>query len=165
LPHLSGSIPELADWRIGIMSPTEQIDAITPVKLVLDLFETSAEFERNVIRERTNAGRVAAPARGRLGGRPKKLADPKQLALAQQLDDPGQTDIAAIGTTLGISRATLHRAIEHEQCDKAKRSSALPISRAALAWPPRPSEPAKSGADAKATPHIQIVDQEATGSS
>jgi len=68
-----------------------------------------AEFERDLIRERTNAGLRAARARGRLGGRPKKLADPKKLALAQRMYDEGGTDIATICQTLGISRATLYR--------------------------------------------------------
>jgi len=57
----------------------------------------------------------ASPQRdrgGRLGGRPKKLADPKQLALARQLYHAGQTDIATICQTLGVSRATLYRALK-----------------------------------------------------
>jgi DNA invertase Pin-like site-specific DNA recombinase len=70
-----------------------------------------SHFERDLIRECTNAGPAAARARGRLGGRPKKLADPKKLALAQQLYAAGQTDIATICQTLGLSRATLYRAI------------------------------------------------------
>jgi len=74
-----------------IAALAEQIDTTTPGgKLVFHLFGALAEFERDLIRERTNAGLAAARARGRLGGRPKKLADPKQLALAQQLYDAGQ---------------------------------------------------------------------------
>ena len=71
-----------------------------------------AEFERDLIRERTQAGLAAARARGRLGGRPKKLTDVKQLELARTLSDGGQTDIATICRTLGISRATLYRALK-----------------------------------------------------
>jgi len=73
-------------------------------------FGALAEFERDLIQERTHAGLAAARARGRTGGRPKKLADPKQLALARALHDGGQTDVATICATLGISRATLYRA-------------------------------------------------------
>jgi len=82
------------------------------------LFGSLAEFERDLIRERTNAGLAAARARGRLGGRPKKLADPKKLALAQQLYDAGQTDIATICRTLGISRATLYRSLSDGASEK-----------------------------------------------
>jgi DNA invertase Pin-like site-specific DNA recombinase len=72
-----------------------------------------AEFERDLIRERTHAGLAAARARGRLGGRPKKLADPKELELARTLYDGGQTDIDTICATLGISRATLYRYLKN----------------------------------------------------
>ena len=73
------------------------------------MFGALAEFERDLIRERTQAGLAAARARGRLGGRSKKLADTKQLELAHTLYTGGQTDIATICRTLGISRATLYR--------------------------------------------------------
>jgi DNA invertase Pin-like site-specific DNA recombinase len=110
LQHLLTTITELAERGIGFKSLTEQIDTTTPGgKLVFHLFGSLAEFERDLIRERTNAGLAAARARGRLGGRPKKLADPKKLALAQQLYAGGQTEIATICQTLGISRATLYR--------------------------------------------------------
>jgi DNA invertase Pin-like site-specific DNA recombinase len=62
-----------------------------------------------LIREQTQAGLRAARARCRLGGRPKKLADPKKLALAQRLYDEGGTDIAIICQTLGIFCTTLNR--------------------------------------------------------
>jgi DNA invertase Pin-like site-specific DNA recombinase len=77
---------------------------------LLGAFTELAEFERDLIRERTNAGLAAARARGRLGGRPRKLAEPKTLALARQLYDAG-TEAATICQTLGISRATLYRSI------------------------------------------------------
>lgn len=73
------------------------------------MFGALAEFERDLIRERTQAGLAAARARGRFGGRLKKLRDAKQLELARTLYDTGQTDIATICATLGISRATLYR--------------------------------------------------------
>ncbi|MDQ3655102.1 MAG: helix-turn-helix domain-containing protein, partial [Chloroflexota bacterium] len=53
--------------------------------------------------------RSRSRTRGRTGGRPKALADPKKRALAQALYDGGQTDVATICATLGISRATLYR--------------------------------------------------------
>jgi len=81
-------------------------------KLVFHVFGALAEFERDLTRERTHAGLAAARARGRTGERPKKLADPKQLALARRLYQDGQTDVATICRTLRISRATLYRALK-----------------------------------------------------
>jgi DNA invertase Pin-like site-specific DNA recombinase len=77
-----------------------------------------AEFERDLIRERTQAGLAAARARGRLGGRPRKLTDAKQLELARTLYQDGQTDIATICATLGISRATLNRALKEQPAER-----------------------------------------------
>ena len=113
LKHLIAVVGELQAKGIGFKSVTEQIDTTTPGgKLVFHVFGALAEFERDLVRERTHAGLAAARARGRTGGRPKKLADPKKLALAQRLYADGQTDVATICRTLGISRATLYRAIK-----------------------------------------------------
>jgi DNA invertase Pin-like site-specific DNA recombinase len=110
LKHLIEVVAALAERGIGFKSLTEQIDTTTPGgKLIFHVFGALAEFERDLIRERTQAGLAAARARGRLGGRPKKLSDPKRLELARTLYDTGQTDIATICATLGISRATLYR--------------------------------------------------------
>ena len=69
---------ELAGRGIGFRSLTEQIDTTTPGgKLLFHVFGALAEFERDLIRERTHAGLAAARARGRTGGRPRALADPK----------------------------------------------------------------------------------------
>ena len=107
------SMALLAERGIGFKSLTEQIDTTTPGgKLIFHVFGALAEFERDVIRERTQAGLAAARARGRLGGRPRKLADAKQLELARTLYAGGQTDIATICATLGISRATLYRSLK-----------------------------------------------------
>ena len=113
LGHLIEVVGELHSRGIGFKSVTEQIDTTTPGgKLVFHVFGALAEFERDLVRERTRAGLAAARARGRTGGRPKKLADPKKLALAQRLYADGQTDVATICRTLGISRATLYRALK-----------------------------------------------------
>jgi len=113
LKHLIETVALLAERGVGFKSLGEQIDTTTPGgKLVFHVFGALAEFERDLIRERTNAGLAAARARGRRGGRPKALADPKRVALAQALYDGGQADIATICKTLGISRATLYRALK-----------------------------------------------------
>jgi DNA invertase Pin-like site-specific DNA recombinase len=68
-----------------------------------------AEFERDLIRERTNAGLAAARARGRIGGRPKRLATNGKVALARRLFADPNHSIPEICSTLGISRSTLYR--------------------------------------------------------
>ena len=74
---------------------------------LLLIFGALAEFERNLIRERTQAGLVAARARGRKGGRPKVLTG-KQLSIAQDLYEK-RHPIAEICRTLKVSKATLYR--------------------------------------------------------
>ncbi|MFN8663114.1 MAG: helix-turn-helix domain-containing protein [Thermomicrobiales bacterium] len=69
------------------------------------------------MRERTQAGLAAARARGRIGGRPRKLTDVKQRQLAQALYESGQTDIETICRTLDISRATLYRFLKDQRRD------------------------------------------------
>src|SRR5205085_6718840 len=71
---------------IGFKSLTESIDTTTPGgKLIFHIFGALAEFERDLIRERTNAGLAAARARGRTGGRPKAFGNPRKLAMAKAL--------------------------------------------------------------------------------
>jgi DNA invertase Pin-like site-specific DNA recombinase len=114
LKHLIEVVAALAERGIGFKSVTEQIDTTTPGgKLIFHVFGALAEFERDLIRERTHAGLAAARARGRLGGRPRKLADSKQLDLARTLYASGETDIDTICQTLGISRATLYRYLKN----------------------------------------------------
>src|SRR6266446_10645149 len=72
LKHLIETITQLNNKKIGFKSITENIDTTTSGrKLVFHIFGALAEFEQDIIRERTNAGLTAARARGRLGGRPK----------------------------------------------------------------------------------------------
>ena len=85
LKHLIELMAELEGQGIGFQSVTEAIDTTTPGgKLVFHIFGALAEFERNLIRERTHAGLEAARASGRKGGRRQKLGD-KQRALAVEL--------------------------------------------------------------------------------
>src|SRR5215217_1884849 len=123
LRHLIDTINSMQARGVGFRSLTEQIDTTTSGgKLIFHVFGALAEFERDLIRERTHAGLTAARARGRLGGRPKKLADAKQLELARTLYAGGETDIDTICATLGISRATLYRYLK-EHAVKPSASS------------------------------------------
>src|SRR5438445_6735454 len=103
LKHLIETITNLNNRNIGFQSITENIDTTTSGgKLIFHIFGALAEFERDIIRERTNAGLEAARARGRLGGRPKALTDKKQ-AMAQALYNDKSNSIADICKTLNIS--------------------------------------------------------------
>jgi DNA invertase Pin-like site-specific DNA recombinase len=128
LRHLIETVTELAQRGIGFRSLTEQIDTTTPGgKLVFHVFGALAEFERDLIRERTQAGLRAARARGRVGGRPKAL-DPKKVELLQRLYADPANAIDDICRTLRISRTTLYRyvrpgdrtALEKDTLDASK---------------------------------------------
>ena len=115
LKHLIETITHLNNRKIGFKSITENIDTTTSGgKLVFHIFGALAEFERDIIKDRTNAGLSAARARGRLGGRPKAhtLNTPKKVALAQSLYENKNNTIEEICKTLHISRATLYRYIK-----------------------------------------------------
>jgi len=85
------------------------------VGFTFNIFASLAEFEREIIRERTKAGLVAAKARGRMGGRPKGLsADKLQLALtALDLHETGKYSIAEIANRLQMPVATCYRYLKH----------------------------------------------------
>lgn len=103
---------------IGFKSLTEQIDTTTSGgKLIFHIFGALAEFERNLIRERTQAGLVAARARGRKGGRPKRLDTDRKVQMARQLHADPTNSIADICKTLGVSRATLYRYITPQSAE------------------------------------------------
>lgn len=121
LKDLIDTINSLNDKKIGFKSITESIDTTTSGgKLIFHIFGALAEFERDIIRERTNAGLQAARARGRTGGRPHTLTR-KQQAIAQALYDDKSNSIADICKTLNISRSTLYRAIDTRKTAMSKR--------------------------------------------
>jgi DNA invertase Pin-like site-specific DNA recombinase len=112
LKHLIETVTALHDRGIGFKSLTENIDTTTPTgKLVFHFFGALAEFERDLIRERTQAGLAAARARGRQGGRPRGL-DRAKIDMLKKLYADKSNSIEDICKTLRISRATLYRYLQ-----------------------------------------------------
>ncbi len=113
LKHLIETVTTLQKQRIGFKSITENIDTSTATgQLVFHLFGALAEFERNLITERTMAGLEAARARGRKGGRPRLKSTASQIAMAKKLYADKSNTIEDICRTLHISRATLYRYLQ-----------------------------------------------------
>ncbi len=113
LKDLIETLNILKDRGVDFISLTERIDTTTPGgKLIFHLMGALAEFERDLIRERTNAGLAAARARGRIGGRPKRLATNGKVALARRLFADPNHSIPEICSTLEISRSTLYRYVK-----------------------------------------------------
>ena len=117
LKHLLTLVEDFSTKGIGFVSLTEAIDTTTSGgKLVFSIFGANdwssrlrfAEFERQIIKERTNAGLTAARARGRRGGR-KEQHNSKKISTAVKLADTSPDTIADICKHLGISRSTYYR--------------------------------------------------------
>jgi DNA invertase Pin-like site-specific DNA recombinase len=109
LRDLVESVTALKARRVGFRSLQEAIDTTTSGgRLVFHVFASLAEFERDLIRERTQAGLKAAHARGRMGGRPHILTG-KRLELAQPLFNDPKNSSRDIAKTIGVSLATLYR--------------------------------------------------------
>ena len=109
LAHLLEVVNLLQTRHIGFRSLQEALDTTSSSgKLFFHIFASLAEFERDLIRERTQAGLAAARARGRCGGRPKAMST-KQVVMAMALRQNPQTTVADICQTLGVSRATFYR--------------------------------------------------------
>ena len=100
---------DLHSRGIDFESLTEKIETGSPAgKLIFHVFASLAEFERNLIRERTMAGLRAARARGRNGGRPRKLKT-KDIQAIKALMHAGELPVQDIADRFGVSRSTLYR--------------------------------------------------------
>ena len=112
LRHLVNIVHDLTDRGVGLKVLTGQgaaIDTTTASgKLVFGIFAALAEFERELISERTKAGLASARARGRKGGRPYKMTPAKVRLAAASMGQPG-TNVGELCKELGITRQTLYR--------------------------------------------------------
>jgi len=104
------SIANDLEYRgVGLKSLSESIDTTTPGgKLIFHVFGALAEFERNIIKERTKAGLTAARTRGKVGGRPKKI-DTNIILAIKHLHEKSELPIKDICNMYGISKPTLYR--------------------------------------------------------
>lgn len=110
LPHLVQTVAELARRGVGFRSLTESIDTTTSNgRLVFHLFAALADFERDLIRERTRAGLAVAKARGRKGGR-RPVITPDKLARARELMTKGLTVREAAGR-VKVGKTALYSAL------------------------------------------------------
>ena len=115
LRHLVNTVHDLMERKIGfrvLAGQGAEIDTTTAGgRLVFGIFAALAEFERELIRERTMAGISAARARGRRGGRPYKMT-PAKLRLAQAAMANRDTNVSELCKELGVTRQTLYRLVD-----------------------------------------------------
>ncbi|RAP38922.1 hypothetical protein DID80_01665 [Candidatus Marinamargulisbacteria bacterium SCGC AAA071-K20] len=116
LKHLIEIVTKLDKQGVSFKSTEESsMDTTTSAgKMFFGLFAVLAEFERNLIRERTQAGLAAARARGRLGGRPKKL-DSHQIKLIIEMYDKREKSVPDICKLMKISKPTLYAYVKSNE--------------------------------------------------
>jgi DNA invertase Pin-like site-specific DNA recombinase len=116
LRHLVELVGDLSGRGVGLQSLNDPIDTTTSQgRLVFNIFASLAEFERELIRERTQAGLTAARARGRFGGRPKGLPSQAESTamVVETLYKEGRLSVNAIARQLNISKSTLYRYLRY----------------------------------------------------
>ncbi len=117
LRHLIQVVNQLHEEEKSFKSLQENLDSSTSAgKLIFHVFGALAEFERDLIRDRTMAGLAAARARGKYGGRPRVM-DKKKIAMAKALLADRNNTVADVCETLGVSRATLYAYLRMKPVD------------------------------------------------
>lgn len=112
LHHLIEVVTGLDERGVGLRSLSESIDTTTSAgRLLLHVMGAIAQFERDLIVERTKAGLAAARARGRKGGR-RTVMTAEKVAVARQMYDSREHTVEAIARTLGVSRASVYRHLD-----------------------------------------------------
>jgi len=120
LAHLIHLTTKLIEKKVGLISLNDPIDTSTAQgRMVFGIFASLAEFERELIRERTQAGLKSARARGRQGGRPKGLTQAaiEKSAIAEALYKNGSIPVKKIAEQLGISKTTLYLYLRYRNVD------------------------------------------------
>ena len=122
LKHLINTVDELNKKGVGFKVIAEagaQIDTATANgRLIFNIFAALAEFEAELIRERTKAGLAAARARGRLGGRPRKMTIETLKMAMVAMDDP-KSNASSVAHSLGITTTTLYTYVNGDGSVKA----------------------------------------------
>lgn len=114
LKNLIELVNEMGARKIGFKSLSENIDtSIAGGKLIFHIFGAVAEFERDLIRDRTKAGLAAARARGRAGGRPKKLTDEK-IRMAKQLHADANNKVSDILNVLNVGKSSFYKMLSNK---------------------------------------------------
>lgn len=123
LKHLIEVLTRLNEEKKAFRSLQESLDTSTPTgKLIFHVFGALAEFERDLIRERTKAGLAAARARGRKGGRPRVMDD-RKIAMARTLLADPDNRVVDVCDTLGICKATLYNYLKSRAVSKPEENA------------------------------------------
>lgn len=123
LKHLIELVQTLSEGNIGLCSLNDPIDTTNPGgRLVFNIFASLAEFERDIIRQRTQAGLQAARSRGKLGGRPRGLSNAAEATAcaAETLYREGKLSVIQIAKKLNISKSTLYKYLRFRNVEISK---------------------------------------------
>lgn len=116
LKHLLEIVDLFNQKEVGLQSISDSIDATTPQgRLFFNISASFAEFEKDLIRERTKAGLEAARARGRKGGRRSGMSKEaeKKAILAETYYKEGKMSVIEISKEIGVSKMTLYKYLRH----------------------------------------------------
>ena len=130
LAHLIHLTTKLIEKKVGLISLNDPIDTTTAQgRLVFGIFASLAEFERELIRERTQAGLKSARARGRKGGRPKGMSKSamEKATIAEALYKNGTIPVKKIAEQLDISKTTLYLYLRSRNVPVGAKGSNLPF--------------------------------------
>jgi DNA invertase Pin-like site-specific DNA recombinase len=120
LKNLVDIVGQLIKNEVGLKSLHDNIDTTTPQgRLTFNIFASLAEFERDLISERTKAGLESARARGRFGGKPKGLSKQAEATAcaAETLYKEGKLSVNQIAKQLGIAKNTLYKYLKHRKVE------------------------------------------------
>jgi DNA invertase Pin-like site-specific DNA recombinase len=112
LRNLLDVLADLEERKVDLVCLDQPIDTTTAMgKMLFGILAVFAEFERDLVRERTKEGLANTKARGRSGGRKPKLTE-DQVATVRKMHATGDHSIGEIGRAFGVSRQTIYRALK-----------------------------------------------------